>query len=171
MISEIWHKIRYVLYFLFPPNFIKYAPLPCNTAQQQHCSSRNSNWFYGQFWQYKVKLLFFFVSAEFFLSAEFQNVEIPQQVMLILNMSSVQCPDSDVVTCWQLQWTVSGSVSVTMFMMSYDVWCLHSLTDPRSSFISPLYSGLFPCEIWWVHICISYQYFFVSQCLTFPIHL
>ena len=89
-----------------------------------------------------------------------------------VHLSSVQCPDSDVVTCWQLQWTVSGSVSVTMFMMSYDVWCLHSLTDPRSSFISAsLYSGLFPCEIWWVHICISYQYFFVSQCLTFPIHL
>ena len=88
-----------------------------------------------------------------------------------VHLSSVQCPDSDVVTCWQLQCAVSGSVSVTMFMMSYDVWCLHSLTDPRSSFISPLYSGLFPCEIWWVHICISYQYFFVSQCLTFPIHL
>ena len=36
-----------------------------------------------------------------FLSAEFQNVEIPQQeqVMLSLNMSNVQCPDSEAVTC------------------------------------------------------------------------
>ena len=36
-------------------------------------------------------------------------------------VSSVQCPDSDVVTSWQLQCAVSSSVSVTMFMMSYDV--------------------------------------------------
>ena len=164
-----------MLYFLLPPNLIKYAPLPCNTAQQQHCSSRNSNWFYGQFWQYKVKLTAVILCfCRIFLVcriSECLNSTTSHVDSEFLNMSSVQCPDSDVVTCWQLQCAVSGSVSVTMFMMSYDVSCLHWPTPPRSSFISPLYSGLFPCEIWWVHICISYQYFFVSQCLTFPIHL
>ena len=63
------------------------------------------------------------------------TIVIPQQVMLILNMSSVQCPDSDVVTCWQLQCAVSGSVSVTMFMMSHDVWCLHWPTADRPQVI------------------------------------